>query len=155
MSAAKKRAPRAPQKKDWAPLFLEVLAECPDVSKAAAAVGIQRSTAYRRRQADEDFALAWADAHAKSLDELEAALFVRARETDTTAAIFILKSHRPEIYGDRHRIEHSGQIKQQIVALPADQDWHADVARVLAEAGAVTNGENGNGNGNGHRPHQD
>jgi hypothetical protein len=121
MSATSKRAPRAPQKKDWAPRFLEVLRECPDVSKAAAAVGIQRSTAYRRRQADEDFALAWSDAHAVSLDELEAALFRRAKDTDTTAAIFLLKSHRPDIYRENVKVEHSGSVKTDLSALSTEE----------------------------------
>lgn len=113
-----KSATRAPRKKgDWAPRFLEVLAQCPDVSRACQAVGIQRSTAYRRRQSDEDFAIAWADAHDKSLDELEAALFQRAKDTDTTAAIFLLKSHRPLIYRERVDVSHSGGVDVNLAGM--------------------------------------
>lgn len=98
----------------WQADFLEALAKSPDVSQACKTVGINRTTAYRRRQADEDFAIAWADAHALSLDKLEAALFRRAVDTDTTAAIFLLKSHRPDVYGDRQRIEHTGSVRHDI-----------------------------------------
>lgn len=115
-----KRATRATPKRDWRPTFLEALAQHPDVSKACATAGINRTTAYRARQADEDFAIAWSDAHAKSLDELEAALFARAVDSDTTAAIFLLKSHRPDVYGDRQRIEHSGSIKTDLQSMSVE-----------------------------------
>jgi hypothetical protein len=47
---------------DWAPLFLEALAECPNAKAAAKAAGIGRATAYQRRESDPQFAKAWVEA---------------------------------------------------------------------------------------------
>ena len=118
-------ATSATRKKDWQRLFLVALEQRPDVSQAAAAAGVSRSAAYRARQSDEDFAIKWHDAMNASLDKLEAALFTRGTETDTTAAIFLLKSHRRETYGERLHLEHAGQIKQthdiDLTRLTADE----------------------------------
>lgn len=102
--------------KDWAPAFLEALEHSPDVSFACKMAGIARSTAYRRQQADEEFALAWHDALNVSLDKLVAALFRRAIAEDTRAAMFLLKSHRPEVYGDRFQVQHQGELKHRVNA---------------------------------------
>lgn len=107
-NATPKRA--KPKRHEWKPAFLEQLEASPDVSIAAKAAGVDRSTAYRARQSDEAFAVAWADAIDKSLDAVEAALIQRACEKDTTAAIFLLKSHRPLVYGDRQEITHRGGL---------------------------------------------
>lgn len=114
----KKRARRT---KNWKPAFLTALAMWPDVSKACEAAGISRRTAYRERQADEDFALAWHDAMNVSLDKVEAALIERALKSDTTAAIFLLKSHRRDVYGDNLKLEHSGKITHDLETLDDEQ----------------------------------
>lgn len=108
--------------KDWAPAFLEALEHSPDVSFACRAAKVARSTAYRRQQSDEEFALAWHDAINVSLDKLVAAMFKRAIADDTRAAMFLLKSHRPEVYGDRFQVQHQGELKHRV-----------DAASVLAE----------------------
>lgn len=113
---AKKPRPRKPPVRDWAPAFLASLETRPDVSFACRMAGIVRSTAYRRQQADEEFALAWHDAINVSLDKLEAALFRRATEDDTRAAMFLLKAHRPDIYGDRFQVQHQGELKHRVDA---------------------------------------
>lgn len=107
--------------RNWKPAFLAALAAWPDVSKACEAAGISRRTAYRERQADEDFALAWHDAINVSLDQVEAALIERALKSDTTAAIFLLKSHRRDVYGDNLKLEHSGRIGHDLEGLTDEQ----------------------------------
>ena len=63
---------------DWKPAFLAALRELPVIAHACKAVGIERSTAYRAREADEDFAQAWDDAMEEGIDRAEQEAFRRA-----------------------------------------------------------------------------
>jgi hypothetical protein len=63
---------------DWKPVFLESLRAMPVVAHACAAVGIERSTAYRAREADEGFAQAWDDAMEEGVDRAEGEAYRRA-----------------------------------------------------------------------------
>lgn len=62
----------------WREAFLVALREIPVVQHACNAVGIERSTAYRARQADEGFAKAWEDAMEAGVDRAEQEAFRRA-----------------------------------------------------------------------------
>jgi len=55
----------------WHEAFLAALRSMPVVQHACDAVGIQRSTAYRAREADEAFAQAWDDAMEAGIDRAE------------------------------------------------------------------------------------
>jgi len=63
---------------DWKPAFLAALKAYPVVAHACAAVGIERSTAYRARESNEVFALAWDDALEDGIDRAEKEAFRRA-----------------------------------------------------------------------------
>lgn len=63
---------------DWKPIFLVALAELPVITHACKAAGIERSTAWRAREADEDFAKAWDDAMEQGVDKAEQEAFRRA-----------------------------------------------------------------------------
>lgn len=62
----------------WRDVFLAALREMPVVQHACNAVGIERSTAYRARQADPDFAKAWDEAMEAGVDRAEQEAFRRA-----------------------------------------------------------------------------
>lgn len=112
----------------WAPTFLEALATCPNVSAAAKAAGINRQYAYEARDADPAFAAAWQDAIEQSTDSLVGEMYRRAihgtekpvyqggmlvgtvTEYSDTLAIFLAKSHRREVYGDRQQIEQTSEV---------------------------------------------
>ena len=64
----------------WRPAFLAALSEVPVVSRACAAVGIDRSTAYKSRDGDPEFAQAWDDAMEAGVDKAEQEAFRRAVE---------------------------------------------------------------------------
>lgn len=107
------------RRRSWREPFLEALRELPNVRDACLAAGIARSTAYLEREQDPNFAAAWDEAVEDGCDLLEKALFTRAvrgvtktifyqgepcgEETafSDTAAIFLLKGHRPEKYRER------------------------------------------------------
>ena len=99
--------PKKPQRRDageWRDAFLAGLRSIPVVRVACEAAQISRKTAYAWRERDVAFREAWDGAVEDGLDALEALLMKRAMTTDTTAAIFILKHRRPEIYRERHEV---------------------------------------------------
>lgn len=61
----------------WRDAFLAALRCIPVVQHACTAVGIERSTAYRRRLDDPDFAKAWEEAMEDGIDLAEQAAFKR------------------------------------------------------------------------------
>jgi hypothetical protein len=62
---------------DWKPAFLAALRELPVIAHACKAVSIERSTAYRAREADEGFATAWDEALEDGIDRAEQEAFRR------------------------------------------------------------------------------
>ena len=61
----------------WREAFLASLREMPVVARACEAVGIERSTAYRARDADPELAAAWDDALETGVDRAEQEAFRR------------------------------------------------------------------------------
>lgn len=61
----------------WQEAFLAALRSMPVVQHACDAVGIERSTAYRARLANEDFAKAWEEAMEAGIDRAEQEAFRR------------------------------------------------------------------------------
>jgi hypothetical protein len=98
--------------------FLAHLAATANISASAKFAKMSRSSAYRLRQTDPDFAEAWDEALDAALDDLEEVLMRRAlngvdkqvyyagkpigttRSYSDSLAMFLLKSRRPEVYGD-------------------------------------------------------
>jgi hypothetical protein len=78
--------------------FLRLLRKATSVSDAAAAVGVNRRTAYRWRQKDETLRDEWDDATETITENIESALARNALAGDTVSQIFWLKAHKPELY---------------------------------------------------------
>jgi hypothetical protein len=98
--------------------FLNTLTKTGNVSKAAQTAKHPRSTWYKLRDENEGFAELWEDALNEGLDELEEKLFERGKTGQSdTAAIFLLKAHRPGMYRDHGVIEHKGGITVK-------NEWH-------------------------------
>lgn len=109
--AAKKAATKATHKKGaWQDRFIEIFAMSLNIALAAQGAGIDRTTAYRERNRNPEFAAAWDDAKAAAIERLEAAAFERARNMSDTLLIFLLKSHKPETYRENVHHNHSGNI---------------------------------------------
>lgn len=112
--------------KDWQTKFLNALKQSPNISAAAKVAGIARQYAYEVRAGDPDFAKAWEDALGHAVDMAEGELYRRAvkgvkknvyyqdkqidtvREYSDTLLIFLLKSHKPEVYRETVRNELTG-----------------------------------------------
>jgi hypothetical protein len=103
----------------WREAFLAALREVPVITRACDVVGINRSTAWRAREADAEFAEAMDDAIESGVDTAEQEAFRRAVEgtdkgvwhqgtlvgservySDALLAL-ILKGRRKKVYADR------------------------------------------------------
>lgn len=106
------------QKKD---AFIQAYAELGTITHAARQAGIARKTVYRWQQADEDFALAMHDCREQVTDTLEREAIRRATDGSDTLLIFMLKANRPDKYRENVKIEHSGQIRQDLSDLSTEE----------------------------------
>jgi len=115
-------------------IFIEALRLSPNVSAAARAAGVSRAVVYHWRAESKEFRGAWQAVLDEGLDTLEARVMARANDDDypgaMTAAIFMLKSHRPRVYSERFR--HMGENMDPvrvtgIVVVPrrceSDEEW--------------------------------
>jgi hypothetical protein len=157
---ATQAAPRQPsgtpkaRQRDWKPDFLNTLKLGGHVLNAAQVAGVTRQTAYKARDSDEDFALAWADAIEEATETLERVAVRRStvgtkrpvfyrgevvgstREMSDTLLIFLLKSRRPEVYRDnaKPQHEHSGTVSRDVVIdVVPPEEVRAEIARLLDE----------------------
>lgn len=124
----------------WQKAFLESLRKLGNITLACESAQIDRSTAYRRREADEAFAAAWEDALEESIDRLEAEARRRAeegtlkpvfyqgdavgfiKEYSDTLMVLLLKAHRPEKYRERTDITSGGEKIQPITTIEVVKD---------------------------------
>lgn len=109
--------------------FLEALCEKYSVYHSCKTVSIARSTAYEWRKTDTQFADDWDAAIDNAVDALEASLYERAKSSDTTAAIFLLKGAKPEKYRERYE---SSQSNFEYAAEDLDQLNDYELERLIA-----------------------
>lgn len=109
--------------------ILESLALHPSKSRACRAARISRAAFYRWVAKDPEFATQIEAARQHGIDAIEDAMFELAgSKKDTTAAIFMLKSWRPDRYRETTRQELSGpggeplQFAGVLVPLPTRED---------------------------------
>lgn len=117
----------APQVKKRRELFLAAYAGSGNISHSARAAGVDRGTHYKWL-ADPAYAEAFKQADAQAGDILEAEARRRAvdgvdepvgwykgepggmvRRYSDTLLIFLLKGRKPDVFGDRQRLEHTGK----------------------------------------------
>ena len=98
----------------WQPAFLAALRHMPVIRHACDAVGINRSTAYDRRNADPSFAAAWDDAIADGVDKAEAAAFQRGVDGFEEPVVDKGKlAYRYERYVVKHEHADSGEAVEE------------------------------------------
>lgn len=91
---------------DWKAAFIKALSNTANVRESCKAAGVARQTAYDAKSNDPAFSDAWQSAMDDALDDLEKAARSRALNISDTLLIFLLKSHRRAVYGDRVALEH-------------------------------------------------
>lgn len=105
---------------EWQPAFLESLRTNPNIKEACNVAGIVRAAAYLSRAKSKAFAEQW-DAALKAgidhqVDVLESAMWRRAETKSDLLLIFALKALKPDVYGDRTRIDMTHHVKIDDVA---------------------------------------
>lgn len=137
------RTNRTPKKRA---AFLSELAERGNVSDAARAAGVARTTVYEWREVDPAFAASWDAALDEAADTMEREAWRRAvegvekpvfgslgqglgsgevgrvQEYSDTLLIFLLKGAKPEKYRERAQVEHSGGIRHYQVDIDSSDD---------------------------------
>ncbi|MGQ0583894.1 MAG: hypothetical protein ACT4O6_18305 [Reyranella sp.] len=120
MSKPESRGPgRAPLPKARVNAFFHYLGRTGSVTVAANRAQLRRSTLYQKRQDDEDFAERWARALDLGVERLQDNAMNRVmngtpkpiyrngrqvgsvQQFDNRLLQFLLKAHRPDLYGDR------------------------------------------------------
>lgn len=116
--------------------FLAHIAQTGNVGAACGAAHVSRSTFYKRKAEDRDFAAEFSEAFETALDRLEAAAWARAvdgverptaagmvRDYSDSLLMMLLKAHRPARYRDTIRQEHTGADGQSlapaVIVLPS------------------------------------
>ena len=102
------RARKGSAVRQWEDRFLSSLKTHANVSAAARTAGISTRTAYNRRNANSEFAELWEGAIKEALDALELAVYSGGMQGNLRAAMWFLSRRRPEVWGDRVALEHSG-----------------------------------------------
>lgn len=119
----------------WARPFLELYAQTGNVMLSARGAGVDRTTPYDLKNRDEAFAAAWASADEASIQVLEAEARRRAMATSDVLLIFLLKSRRPEVYRENHRMEvvgdGGGPVRTQVVPTELDDHERAALRRAI------------------------
>jgi hypothetical protein len=93
--------------------FLAKLKDTGIVAEACKGCGINRSTAYRAREADPEFAAAWDEIHEAKIDELESVGLTRAIDGSDRLIEFFLRAQRPDTYRERLSIEDERKREQR------------------------------------------
>ena len=106
----------------WKPEFLAALKTHANVSEAANAAGVSRAGAYARREKSPKFAALWDAAIEEAIDAIELAVTTASLDGDMQTARWFLSRRRPEVYGDKVALEHSGSVQSEPVTLKVV--WH-------------------------------
>ena len=116
------RARKGVRADEWEPRFLRSLAVHGVVSQAIKDAGIARSTAYLRRKKSAAFCTKWDEAIEEAIGAIELAVVTKALKGDMQTARWFLSRRRPQVYGDKVALEHSGAVQLEPVKL--EVEWH-------------------------------
>jgi hypothetical protein len=130
--------------------FLKQLALGCSPGVAARNLKIARSTAYGWKKEDREFDAAWVDAVELALDRLEKQLYDSAMNGNSSAAQFILKHRRREVYGN---VDHRPQQSKFIWNI-TDQEHQERLERLGLLPVIESDREEGYGTGPADANHQ-
>ena len=89
-------------------LFIDALQNSGNIRASCRPAGISRSTAYVWRNKWATFAAEWDEALEDACDVLEAEARRRGMSISDRLLMFLLKAHRPEVFGDKQEVKISG-----------------------------------------------
>lgn len=156
MTASKQPKRTRKRTKDWAPAFLEAFEATGLVIEAAQRAGVARSTVYKHRAEDEEFATAWQELEDDVVERMEAEAKRRAVEGvprksydkdgnlireeqvySDTLLIFLLKARRPDVYRENVKVQHTGPnegpVRHELDIAVPEVRKHLDAALAAAQ----------------------
>src|SRR5205814_2414124 len=83
---------------------------------------MHRTTVWRRRQEDKEFAEAREDVEERSTEELEQVAVRRASEGSDQLLMFLLRARWPKVHSERYRVEHAGNLERPEITIPNIHD---------------------------------
>lgn len=115
-------------KDGWQERFLAALSRSPNIAKAAKRAGVTRQAAYYQREHDEEFRQRWDEIQEAALDLLEETAHKRARIGSDRLLMYLLSSHRRDVYGEEVRVagKGGGPVTLQVRWGDADEDGESD-----------------------------
>ena len=117
----------------WESRFIEVYSETMNVRSSCRTAGINRATYYRRLKKSAGFRHRVDDAREDALDVLEEVARARALSGASDRLIeFLLKAHRPEVYGNRIEVTHLRTRAQELAA-----ELGLDAEKILERANEI------------------
>jgi hypothetical protein len=122
---------------DWKPAYLAALRQVPVIKHACEAAGIDRTTAWRAREADEEFAKAEQEAMEEGIDRAEAEAFRRGVVGFEEPVIDKGRlAYRYERYVDDDGVEHYRlQLDEHGQPIPLTVRKHSDAMLALVLKG--------------------
>lgn len=119
---SRKQGSKVENSGEWKEGFLASLRQVPNVLRAAKAVDIARSLAYRERETNAIFAAEWDEAFAEgkavAIEAVESKVYDLATNNSSfrhnTLRIFVLKSWKPEVYGEKSELKLKGSKAEPI-----------------------------------------
>lgn len=93
---------------DWPNRWLRAYVHYGTVTAACRASGVSRQTFYALRDNNEDFARLYKMADEMITESLEQEAIRRAIDGSDSMLQFMLRSRKPELYSEQHRIIHAG-----------------------------------------------
>lgn len=143
------RKPQVPAH-TWHDTFLAELRQCGNVRAACYRAKVERSTVYRARKEDPEFAEAWKSALEDAIDSLEAEAWRRARDGNRKLVLF---QGKPVKVGRRNLIEVEYSDTLMTLLLKAHRpdkfrersdtmNWNVDVSQLNdVQLERISNGE--------------
>lgn len=95
----------------WKDLFIEGFRESGIISHALMYAGVDRKVLRAALERDKEFLEEFHDAKADAIDSLETEAVRRAKDGSDQLLMFLLKSHRPEVYRENHKVEVVGHLE--------------------------------------------
>ena len=90
-----------------------------NISKSAEAIGRNRTSLYKLRQSDPDFAEAWDEIVEQCLDAVEQVVFENALAgKQPVNNIFLLRHRRAHIYGEKVKVEEDRKVNVVVELIP-------------------------------------
>lgn len=102
--------------------ILDAIASLAPKGEAARLAGVSRKTLYNWRDANPEFAEALDDVDEGITDVIEATALKKAiRDGDTTMLIFLLKTRRSSMYGERSSVALTGKDGSPLIITIAER----------------------------------